>query len=269
MSVSSSDRKTVLIIGASSGIGKCCAERLTASGWRVFGASRSAPPAEAYETLRIDIEDDDSVRDGVALILQKSGRIDAVVNSGGVSTRGSVEDVPMAEARQIMETNLFGVLRVCQATLPAIRASKGVIVNISSFGGSIGTQFGGHYAASKFAVRGLTESLRRELAPLGVRVVDVSPGLFKTRMTENVVISEGTLHGAFAGDFAKFLKGKDKFMKNMSTPEPVAVLIEKILTSDHPKGYYFVGPFFQRIVLVLKKILPQRAFDALIARALG
>lgn len=268
MASTTQDSRVVLVTGASSGIGKCCAERLAGAGWRVFGASRSAPAAERYDVLRMDIADDEAVEKGVAHILATCGRIDAIVNNAAVNLRGSVEDVPMAEGREIMEINYFGTLRVCRAALPALRARKGSIINIGSFAGSIGTQFGGHYAASKYAVQGVTESLRRELAPFGVRVTNISPGFFRTGMSENIVVSDSMQDGAYAERFNRFMKNADKFMKNMTTPEPVAALVQEILESHNPKGYYFIGPAYQRAVLLAKRLLPQTAFEAIMDRVL-
>jgi NAD(P)-dependent dehydrogenase (short-subunit alcohol dehydrogenase family) len=132
--------KAVLITGATSGIGEVCALRLAASGWTVFAASRGTPETASsdagVEHIQMDVDDDASVLAGLAQILEKAGRLDAVVNNAGFALLGAVEDTEISEARAVFETNFFGALRVCRAALPALRASGGGhIVNVSSLGG--------------------------------------------------------------------------------------------------------------------------------------
>jgi NAD(P)-dependent dehydrogenase (short-subunit alcohol dehydrogenase family) len=170
--------KVVLVTGASSGIGQAIARRLAARGWRVFGTSRNqASDFDGIDMLPMDVDDDDSVARTVAAIVEKTGRLDAVVNNAGWALMGPIEDTPIAEARAQMETNFFGVLRVRRAVLPVMREQRaGHIVNISSLGGIFGMPFSGIYSASKFAVEGLSESLRLETHRFGVRVVLIEPG---------------------------------------------------------------------------------------------
>jgi NAD(P)-dependent dehydrogenase (short-subunit alcohol dehydrogenase family) len=140
-----SPEKVVLITGAATGIGLACAERLAASGWRVFGGARGAPsPHPRVETIVLDVDDDASVESAVATVLAKAGRLDAVINNAGFSMRGAIEDVTIDEAKALFETNFFGVLRLCRAAAPALRANGGHIVNISSLAGLVGLPFTGH-----------------------------------------------------------------------------------------------------------------------------
>ena len=159
-----SPRKVVLITGATAGIGQACAEHLASRGWRVFGAGRRATASitsSGIEMLPIDVDDEASVRTCVDAILGKTGRLDAVINNAGFSSRGAVEDTTIEAAKAQFETNFFGVLRVCRAVLPALRASGGgYIINISSLAGLVGLPFTGLYSASKFALEGVSESLR-------------------------------------------------------------------------------------------------------------
>jgi NAD(P)-dependent dehydrogenase (short-subunit alcohol dehydrogenase family) len=176
---SAAQARTVLVTGASSGIGLAIAGHLAAQGFRVFGTRRQpvADVVRNVEMIAMDVDDDASVEHGVAFVLQKAGRLDAVVNNAGWALGGAIEDTAIAEARAQMETNFFGVLRVCHAVLPVMRAQGGGhIVNISSLGGGFGMPFSGIYSASKFAVEGLSESLRFETRCMGIRVALVQPG---------------------------------------------------------------------------------------------
>ena len=175
--MSKSNQRVVLVLGASSGIGRACALELSRRGDRVYGASRRDPADLAGERtsikrVRIDVDDDASVRAGVRSILEAEGRIDALINCAGFGFGGALEDTSDEELRAILETNVLGTLRTCRAVLPSMRArGGGTIVNVSSIGGRIALPFQGHYSATKFAVEGLSESLRMEAHPFGVRVV--------------------------------------------------------------------------------------------------
>jgi len=131
--------RVVLITGATSGIGRACAELLASSGWRVFGTGRSLssalPPAGHVEMVEMDVDDDASVHAGVATVIAKAGRLDAVINNAGFSMRGAVEDTAIVEAKAIFETNFFGVLRVCRAVMPALRANGGGYIVKHQFSG--------------------------------------------------------------------------------------------------------------------------------------
>jgi len=185
--------QVVLITGASSGIGKTCATRLHERGYQVYGTSRSAPapgagkqssfqmPPFPYKMLRMDVNDDKSVQDGVGAVLADAGRIDAAVNCAGFGIAGAVEDTSTEEAKAQLETNFFGTLRVCRAVLPIMREQgSGAIVNISSIAGLIGIPYQAMYSASKFAIEGMTEALRLEVKPFGIRVCLIEPGDLKS-----------------------------------------------------------------------------------------
>jgi NAD(P)-dependent dehydrogenase (short-subunit alcohol dehydrogenase family) len=266
----SSPQKVVLITGAATGIGKACAELLAASGWRVFGGARGAPePHPRVDMIVMDVDDDASVRGAVATVLAKAGRLDAVINNAGFSMRGAVEDVTIEEAKALFETNFFGVLRVCRAAAAALRANGGYVVNVSSLAGLIGLPFTGHYCASKFALEGMSESLRFEMRPFGVHVVLVEPGDFRTGIKAKRRIAAASREGVYADAFDRFLRKREEAEAVAPTPEAVAALVERILNDPDPKTRYMVGMFAQRVVPPLKRLLPQRAFEWLLRRAIG
>ena len=184
----------VLVTGASSGIGKACAEWLFARGCRVYGTSRQAPRAlvEARTSdlapllrmIPLDVTSDDSVEAAVGIVLACEERIDAVVNNAGFGIAGAAELTTMDEAREQFETNFFGTVRICRAVLPVMRQQgSGRILNVSSIAGRIGIPFQAFYSASKFAIEGYTEALRMEVAPFGIQVVLIEPGDFRTGFT--------------------------------------------------------------------------------------
>src|SRR5580704_17976127 len=181
-----SDRRIALVTGASSGIGRACAELLAARGLRVYGGSRHPEPHAAFEAVRMDVRDEASVDEAVANIIQCEGRIDVVVNNAGISIVGAVEDTSLEEAKDQFEVNFFGVLRLCRSVLPILRKQRaGYIVNIGSIGGLVAIPYQGLYSASKFALEGLSESLRMETRRFGVHVVLIEPGDHRTAITEN------------------------------------------------------------------------------------
>lgn len=182
---------TVLISGANSGMGLATAVLLAQHGFDVYGGARSAAGRDAIAEaaagglritpLALDVQDRASVESAVASVLERAGRLDALVNNAGYGLVASVEDGTDEEFVRQFDVNVFGVLRMIRAALPAMRAARGgVIVNIGSFLGQIGLPLLTHYNASKYAVEGITDSLRLELAPFGIRVHTVAPGLFRT-----------------------------------------------------------------------------------------
>jgi len=262
--------RVVLITGAATGIGKACADRLASSGWRVFGGARGvSQPDSRVEIIVMDVNDEASVQDALTLVLAKAGRLDAVINNAGFSMGGAVEDVTIEEAKAIFETNFFGVLRVCRAALPALRAHGGYVVNISSLVGVVGLPFAAHYSASKFALEGLSECLRVEVRPFGVKVVLVEPGYFRTSLRAKRHIATASRKSVYASAFEKVLRKRNKNEAAAPTPEPVAALVERVMNDPNPKTRYTVGLFPQRLIPPLKRILPQRIFEWLLRRYFG
>ncbi|HEU4387943.1 MAG TPA: SDR family oxidoreductase [Blastocatellia bacterium] len=272
-SAPSVEQRVVLVTGASSGIGELCARHLASRGYLIFGTSRrpTEPNDNAVRMVAMDVDSDESVGRAVAEILSAAGRIDAVVNNAGFGVLGAVEDTSIEEAKAQMETNFFGVLRVCRAVLPVMRLQRsGHIINISSLAGIVGLPFNGLYCASKFALEGLSESLRLETRHFGVHVVLVEPGDFQSRFPAKRVIAKSSeTNPAYRDAFNRFKGGQEKDESTAPTPEPVALLVERILQSRSPRTRYTVGMLGQRIVVPLKRILPQRIFEWAFRKAVG
>ena len=268
--------RVVLVTGASSGIGKCCAEYLSQQGCRVYGTSRRTDSTDSQrrssntnliQIIQMDVTDESSVKKGIDHIIANESRIDVVVNNAGFAIIGSLEDTTIEEAKSQFETNFFGTLRVCRAVLPIMRQQRaGYIVNISSIGGLIGLPFQSAYCGSKFALEGAMEALRLEVRSFGIHVVLVEPGDIKTGITrhrQKTVAS--TRNSAYGGRFQKVVRLVESGERNGPTPEPIAKLVNQVIRMKSPRLRYTVGKISQRIGVPLKKILPSHLFESLIA----
>ena len=259
--------KVVLITGGSSGIGEATARQLRADGFTVFAAARRmdrmAGLAElGIHTLAMDVTDDASMVAGVEMVIREAGRIDLLVNNAGYGSYGALEDVPIAEGRAQFDVNLFGLARLTQLTLPQMRAQgSGRIVNISSMGGKIYEPLGGWYHATKFAVEGLSDSLRLELKPFGIDVVVIEPGGIRTEWSgiaseKLLAISGRTAYASQAEHLAKIL-GNERLQ---SSPDVVAAAISRAASARRPKIRYVVGSG-ARPLLIARRLLSDRMFD--------
>ncbi len=264
---SKNDGKVVLITGASSGIGKICCEYLANARMTVYGASRSLTPGNGgqFNTLPLDVTDDKSVQDCVQRIHAQHGRIDVVINCAGYGVAGAVEETSPQEAMAQFDTNFFGTHRVCRAVLPVMRQQKaGVIINISSLAGLLAVPFQAFYSASKFAMEGMTEALRMEVRPFGIRVALIEPGDFKSDFPANRKSSADSVKSEVYRELLERCVGvMREEEKNGKVPYPVARLVERIIHDPSPRLRYTVGPFGERLGPKLKSILPYRLYELL------
>jgi NAD(P)-dependent dehydrogenase (short-subunit alcohol dehydrogenase family) len=268
--------KVALVTGASSGIGDATVRRLAQLGYAVYAVARRADRMAALKELGIrtvsaDVTDDAALVALVDKIISETGRIDVVVNNAGYGSYGALEDVPIAEARRQFDVNVFALARLIQLVLPHMRAQRdGYIVNISSIGGKIWEPLGSWYHATKFAVEGLSDSLRTEVAGFGVKVIVIEPGAIRT---EWAAISADNLEAASAGtpyrEQARFvggtLRATDK-SRLTSGPAVVADAIGKAVQSPRPRTRYAVGGG-ARSILFTQRLLTDRGFDRFIRTA--
>jgi NAD(P)-dependent dehydrogenase (short-subunit alcohol dehydrogenase family) len=260
------EQRVVLITGASTGIGKACADHLHQRGYRVYGTSRNASTETAsagYEVFKMDVDVDSSVARGIEWIMEREGRLDILVNNAGFGIAGSVEDTSTEEAKAQFETNFFGVLRVCRAALPIMREQRaGYIVTISSLAGRVGMPFQGLYSASKYALEGLSEALRLEVRPFGIHVVLVEPGDFNTTFTAHRQRTAGSLqNSAYRARYETALSIMEADERKGAHPVKVARLLENIIQDPAPRLRYTTGPLFQRAMVLLRKVVPDRLFE--------
>ena len=277
-------QKSVLITGATDGLGRALALLLATRGYRVFAAGRSAEKLSlldaiareknlAMESVALDVCDDRSVRDGVTKVLEKAGRLDVLVNNAGVNYTAAVEDLSMEDWRAQFETNVFGVLRVTRAVLPHMRERRsGRILMMSSLSGLVTPPTQGAYSASKHALEGLSNALRLELYPFGIDVVLIEPGYIITSIQKTAAefsrpyVEKG---GPYAPLYAKFFANVNKSRANSeSTPEDCARVMLQAIETPSPKPRYGVTRL-ARTVKWSKRVLTDKGLDAMLRRRYG
>ena len=264
------EARSALITGASAGIGRACAEALQAAGWAVTAASRRGTGPAGCTGLVLDVDDDESVREGVADLLARRGRIDALVAAAGWGLAGAAEQCSVAEAKAQLETNFWGCVRVVQQVLPAMRArGGGHIVLVSSIGGLIGIPFQAYYSASKFALEGFGEALAYEVAPFGIQVTLVEPGNVKTDFTASRRKSAAAADPPYGPAFTKALGVMERDEINGAPAAQVATVVRRVLETPHPPRRVSAGKAGERIGLLAKRVLPFRLFQAAAKGPLG
>lgn len=265
-------KKTVLVTGASAGIGKATAIYLAQQGYTVYGAARRLEKLEELKAfgihpLAMDVTKEESVTSGVNQMLQEAGRIDVLVNDAGFGSYGALEDVSPADARYQFDVNVFGAMRLAQLVLPKMRENHyGKIVNVSSVGGKVAFPLGGWYHASKFALEALSDSLRNEVRQFGIDVMVIEPGATKSEWGDIAFDSLTKVSGNTAyGDLAA--KARQAFTKSSTgLPEPltIAKLIKTAIEAEHPKTRYSGGKMDAQAVLFLRNILSDKLLDKVI-----
>jgi NAD(P)-dependent dehydrogenase (short-subunit alcohol dehydrogenase family) len=270
--------KAVLITGCSTGIGRETARHLANEGWKVYATARKPESiedlkSEGCETLACDVTDEASMSACVAAVEQVEGAVGVLVNNAGYSQSGALEEVPLDAVRRQFETNVFGLMRMCQLALPKMREQGwGKIVNVSSMGGKLVFPGGGVYHATKHAVEALSDALRFEVAGFGVDVVIIEPGLIKTNFAEAAV---GSMAGELPtqGPYAEFntAVGRETasayegpLAKLGAGPEAVAHKIERAISARHPRTRYKVTPS-ATMSLGARRLMTDRMWDRFVS----
>ncbi len=277
--------RSVIITGASSGIGEATAVHLAHKGFKVFAGARRIEKLKILEGLgqgssrlgriiglELDVTNEKSVADSVARVAADSGGLWGLVNCAGVSVTGPIEELSMNEWRRQFETILFGVVQMIRAAAPVMReAGRGRIVNISSVQGRLAVPFMGCYAASKHAVEGMSDALRLELASFGVKVSVVEPGFIRTDFGEQE--QSGLEHfirdgGPYTEQLQRFKAWHAKGHPQGASPFDVAEAVHHAMTAAHPHARY-VAPKRYVATLLAQKLAPAAVVDRVIARITG
>jgi NAD(P)-dependent dehydrogenase (short-subunit alcohol dehydrogenase family) len=261
---------TVLITGASSGIGLAAARLFAEEGFRVFGTSRRHhADGDGIEMLELDVANDGSVHRCVGEVLTRAGQIDVLVNNAGVLLQGFfAEETAMEDARRIFETNFFGVVRMTNAVLPSMRFHRqGRIINVGSLAAWVGEPGEAFYSASKHALAGYTEALHHEVWPLGLHVSLVEPGAFMTNIYQDSPTIQATIADYDAPREAA-RRTLHEAARHGDDPRKVAHLILKVARAHLPRLRYVIGRK-ERWIPYLKVLLPQRLFDYVLRRGFG
>lgn len=264
-------KKVILITGASSGMGKVFAEDLAKEGHIVYGAARRVNLLEelsrkGIQTISLDVTNDESMKSCVQTILDKEGRIDVLINNAGYGSYGTIEDVSIEEAKRQLDVNVFGLARMTQLVLPSMRKQKsGKIINISSIGGKIATPFGAWYHASKFAVEGMSDSLRTEVKPFGIDVIVIEPGGVKSEWAniayEN--LAKTTQNTAYSEMANKFKRAFETTISKNAEPEVISRLVSKAIAAKKPKTRYS-GGYMAKPALFFRRWVGDRTMDKIL-----
>ena len=278
-----SRKQVALITGGTDGLGKAAALLLAERGYRVFATGRSGERRAQLnalarerklplETLEMDVLDDGSVQRGVASVLEKAGEIDVLLNNAGVAYIATVEDMSMEDWRRQFESNFFSVVRVTQAVLPRMRERRsGRILMMSSVSGLVSPPTQGAYSASKHALEGLSNALRIELHPFGVKVILIEPGYIVTNI-QNVAVElvQPYMDRVKSGPYAKIYAGawvgaKESRTQSNTTAEDCARVILRAIEAPRPKARYGVTPL-ATLIKWSKRLMTDGAIDAMIRR---
>jgi short-subunit dehydrogenase len=260
-------KKVIFITGASSGIGKAIGEFLHHSGFKVYGTSRNPEKVQnsLFPLVKLDVRDVKSIQLAVSEILDKETRIDVVINNAGVGITGPLEEIPMQEIKNNFETNLFGPIEVMKAVLPQMRLQKGgLIINITSIAGYMGLPFRSVYSASKGALELITEALNMEVKQFGIHITNVAPGDFATNIAASRYHAPLVKGSVYEKSYGTTLNMMDSHVDSGSNPNEMAEAILKVINSSSPNVHYKVGAFMQKFSIVLKRVLPDTAYEKLL-----
>lgn len=269
------NNKIILLTGASSGIGFDAAKVLAQQGHKIYAAARRVELMEPLKEYGIvpmymDVTEDESMQKGVEQIIAAEGRIDVLINNAGFGYFGAIENVSMDEARRQIEVNVFGLARLCQLVIPHMRQQKsGLIVNTSSIAGKIVLPFGGWYHVSKFSVEALSDALRMELKPFGIKVSMIEPGGIGTDW--GVIAARHLKESSVGTPYEKAALNESALMnvaysgKYLSSPRVITRAISKAVNSRRPRARYRTGRF-SHLGVFIHWLLPAKWWDALMRK---
>lgn len=278
------DQKVAIVTGSSSGIGFETSLTLARNGFHTYATMRklegekTKPLTEVaksenlqLQAIELDVDDDKSVADAINTIVEERERIDVLINNAGYALGGALEDSSMDEIKAQFETNFFGAVRATKAVLPVMRRQgAGKIVNITSMGGRIAIPLSSSYHGSKFALEGLSESIRYELEPFGIKVILIEPGAVGSNFWKNIKIAKSSSDSKspYTQFGNKILKAYEQMEQNTISPSVVAKTILDAVTSNNPQLRYVVGEDAAK-TLEARKNMPDNEFGDLIKKQFG
>lgn len=263
----SRNKLTVIISGASSGIGRAIADHLQGHGHKVYGLSRGEPKKPyAFNYRKLDVTDENSIAPLFEMIGKETGNIDVLINCAGIGVGGPLELTSMEQARKTLDVNVLGAFALIKYALPYLRKSKGIIYNIASVAGPIAIPFQTFYSLSKAALITMSEGLRLELKPLGVRVLSVLPG--DTKSEFGARREKIPLDPIYGKRYQKSLEVMERDERNGKDPLSVAKVISRTLYCKHPPVYITVGLSYKLLVF-LSRFLPRKITQAIVYMMYG
>ncbi len=267
--------RVALVVGASSGMGKACAEYLRDQGYYVYGTSRKAAFPETTKRneqgfirmIPLDVTKEDTIKQAIEFVLGQEGEINVLLNCAGYALGGAIEDLALDEIQEIFHTNVFGMMMVIKQVLPGMREQrKGLIVNISSVAGFIAIPFQSMYSATKYAVEAMTEALRMEVKPFGIRVSMIDPGDINTGFTSaRKIAKQAQVNPVYKQRHEKAVNEMIKSETNGPGPEVVVKEFSKILNSNNPPVRIVVGMQYKAVAL-LKRLLPAKVVEGVVEK---
>lgn len=267
--------KVVLITGATSGIGLETAKLLAEAGYKVYGAGRHIEPLEQLKDLgvkavKLDLTDANSIQECARSVIKDAGRIDVLINNAGYGSLGPVENVSDEEAKRQFEVNVFGLMSLTREVLPIMRQQgSGRIINVSSIAGRVVSLMGGWYHASKYSIEALSDALRREVKPFGIKVIIIEPGAIKTPWAK--IAAEHLTSSSSGTPYESQAEKASSFMKRLysgrwpTPPVKVAQTIVRAVKARNPKARYRVG-FSSTLQLWVKALLPTKLQDKIFSK---
>lgn len=254
--------------GGSSGLGKAIGEELAAKGYRVYGTSRHVGQQSLpFPLIELDVTRPTTITPAIEKILNIEGKIDVLINNAGVGMAFPLEEVAIPDVEKLFDTNVFGALRISQAVLPHMRkARRGMILNISSIGGTVGLPYRGIYCASKAALDMITATLRMEVLRFGIQVTSIAAGDIRTPIKEHWIARYEDEHSEYSASFRRVVNAAGAEVDKGTPPEAMAQKIEQIIRSGNLNAVYTVGKPMQRLSMVIKRILPASWFERIIMK---
>ena len=260
--------KVVLITGASSGLGKATASYLSGHDFHVMGTSRDPKKYRSnigFELLPFDLNKPGAAKQLVRQVMEKTGRIDVLINNAGAGITGAVEETDLTDIQSHFTTNFLGPLTLIQKVLPVMREQKsGLIINVTSIGGYIGLPYRGIYSASKSALSIVSESVRMEVKRFGIDVVTLAPGDYSTDIAERRIYTPLKQDSPYYDVYKLSLETIDHHVVKGADPNDFARMVHKIISSKKRKVHYQSGTFLQKLSIFFKRVLPDTVFEKII-----